>query len=276
MGTKAVVAAGLIGAAAGAGVAGFLLSGGPPPAELEAARAEARDLRGRLEAAEAKRPAAPPVKEAVLDERLASQEARIRTLEADLAAARKAAAPAAAPASAPAPAAPDAEKGARVKADQDERARREAAAAMEARKAQEDADQQRVAQEIEALKRKIADTSLTEDDRAAAVALLRGRRALDRAVAPAIAGLVRGSTSAVLRERVLRDLHGSKDPDFKQLFVDLLRSDPEESVRERAARDIDDYLDDPAVRQALEAARDGDASEKVRARATRTLQSAAK
>ena len=78
------------------------------------------------------------------------------------------------------------------------------------------------------------------------------------------------------REWLLRDLHGTKDPDLKGLFLEAMRSDPDEKVRERAARDIDDYLDDPDVRQALERARDQDASEAVRRRAVRTLASTGK
>ncbi len=123
------------------------------------------------------------------------------------------------------------------------------------------------------LRRTVLDTSLPEADRAAALSKLRGiKGGIDREVVFAVIDLFRISRSLVVREGILRDVHGTRDPDLKQLFLDTLTRDPEATLRERAARDIDDYLDDPAVRQALESARDGDASETVRRAAERTLQ----
>jgi hypothetical protein len=90
----------------------------------------------------------------------------------------------------------------------------------------------------------------------------------------AVRDFFRGTTDAATRETILRDLHNVKDeaalPEVRRLFIEGLR-DPDEKVRDRAARDADTYASDPEVRLALEHARDSDESKGVRKKAAATL-----
>lgn len=262
MGTKAAVAAGVAGAVAGAllgGAAAVRLVEVPPPAGTEEARADVRELRARLEALESAHGGGAGGGAAG-----AAAEERIAALEAALAEVRSRPAASAPAAPVPAP------------SEEEARRREEAAArgvaAMEKAKAVMGELKKRDAETLAELRRKVLDRSLGESERAAALMRLRGwPGGIDREVVVAVLDLFRVA-HPFIREGLLRDLHGTKDPDVKQAMLDALRSDPDEKVRERAAKDIDDYLDDPEVVRALEAARDGDASTIVRLRAAATLE----
>ena len=272
MATKATAGVAVLGALAGAvagGVAVGTMSGGASEEAVEAARAEVRVLRGRLEALEGSAPAAGPASASAAgagpagEERLAAQERRIAALEEAVRPGSGGARTASAP--------EKADAGAADRDDADD----QKAAAM--RKAAEEADRAKVEATLalgkEEARRLFLDRSKTEEERMVALGRLRSLRGVDREVITEACALFRASTKPGIREWMLRDLHGTKDPDLKALFLEAMRSDPDEKVRERAARDVDDYLDDPEVRQALEQVRDQDASESVRRRAVRTLAS---
>jgi hypothetical protein len=264
MATKATVAAGVLGALAGSVVGGVAAGGLAAPAPAigdEAARAEVAELRGRLDDLESARSdaaAAPP------EERFAVQERRIRELESAVEEVRRTAAVLPGPGRA----GPEGEGSpARAAGPADPAA---AAAEAEARKA---ADAEALAAMAEKARRAFLDRTLPDGKRLEALTRLRGLRGIDREVIAGAVEFFRSSSSAESRGDLLRDLHGTKDDDLKALFLEALRSDPDEKVRVRAADDIDDYLEDPAVRRALEIARDQDASASVRDRAARTLAS---
>ena len=259
MGTKAAVAVGLAGAAAGA-IVGSLLIPGEVPAET---RAEAATLRERVVELEAAA-AAPAAKGAFEEARIAEKERRIAELEAALAEARRAS---------PVPAAPPPATGARavesLPAGEDRR--RAVIAELErVKKALEDEKAAFDGPTKEEARRVFLDPSLSEEERATALSRLRTLKGIDRELAMAVATMFRSSRKAGIREWLLRDVHGTKDPELKRLFLDALR-DPEPKERERPGRAIDDYLDDPSVVAALEGLRDGDPVEEVRRRAIRTL-----
>jgi RNA polymerase sigma-70 factor (ECF subfamily) len=262
----AVVAAAILGGVAGGISTGIVLGGGEGP-DAAAARAEVLALRGRIERMEARPGGTDGRAGAVPDERLAAQDRRIAALEVE--AARRS------------------EGRLTVEVAGVADAARESAEALDrARKQKETADaafrERREAEAneketIEQLRRRFQDRSLGDEDRTVALTKLRMvKDGINRDVVLAACDYFRSCASPGFREVILRDLHKTRDPDLKQLFLEALRSDPTEWVRERAARDIDDYLDDPAVVQALELARDGDASAKVRGSAGKTLEDRAK
>jgi RNA polymerase sigma-70 factor (ECF subfamily) len=271
MGTKAAAGAAVIGALAGAvagGVAVGTVAGGASEESIEAARAEVRVLRGRIEAIEgtatAPGGASPGGAATVVPasvERLEAQERRIAALEE-----------AVRPGSAGAARAPEA-AGAPAPASGDEEERRAAALRREAEALEMAKDEAAMALGKEEARRLFLDRSKPDEERAVALGRLRSLRGMDREVIAEACAMFRASTKPGIREWLLRDFHGTKDPDLKAVFLEAMRSDPDEKVRERAARDVDDYLDDPEVRQALERVRDQDASESVRRRAVRTLAS---
>lgn len=273
MATKATAGVAVLGALAGAvagGVAVGTMSGGSPEAAVAEARAEVRELRGRLEAIEGSGAAAGAPSAAAAGEGPAGREERFEAQERRIAALEEAVRTGSGAASGPrdAGATDAAGRESRDAADR---------AVLDARKAAEEADKAK-AEAAAALgsaeaRKLFLDRSKTDEERVVALGRLRTLRGVDREVIAEACALFRASTKPGIREWLLRDLHGTKDPDLKALFVEAMRSDPDEKVRERAARDVDDYLDDPEVRQALERARDQDASESVRRRAVRTLAS---
>ncbi|MFN0059673.1 MAG: HEAT repeat domain-containing protein [Planctomycetota bacterium] len=79
------------------------------------------------------------------------------------------------------------------------------------------------------------------------------------------------SDNAEMRAFIVRNLHGVKVSDIKGPLIGLLRSDADARVREEAAETLDDYLDDPLVKSALERAATDDADGAVRRQAAAAL-----
>jgi len=266
MAGKATVGAAVLGALAGAvagGVAVGTVSGGAPGAELEAARAEVAALRGRVETLEAARPSSSAPASAAA-ERIESQERRIRALE------EAAAAP---PPRDDRETEPSGEAARRKEIEErlQELARRtdEAARRLAEAKRGEAAGERAPGKDDP--RQVFLDRSKSEDERVAALTRVRDARGIDRAIVDAAVELFRASGRPESRERILRDLHGTRDAEVRRLFLEALRSDADEGVRVRAAGDIDTFAEEAEVRTALDAARLGDASEKVRKAALETL-----
>ncbi len=269
MGTKMVLAAGVLGAAAGTlvtGLAAGTLGGGaaPPGADAEA-RAEVAALRARLDEVES-RAAAAPGGEAPAPSgrspREAALEERVRSLEARLAAGGGGEAGAGAPAG---PA--------------DREVLRRAEEAMERGKAafaDRAAAEAKLAEGVEEMRRKVCDASLPVQERTAALTGLRFRPGgIDEPVLAAAIELYGSGIQPGFREVILRDLHRREDDRLRRLYIGALQDDPEPRVRRRAAEDIDTWKEDPEVRLALERARDGDADEEVRKIAATTIRNPA-
>ena len=253
----AVVAAAIVGGMAG-GLAVQPSAPGPDPVP------EMATLRARLDALEARPSAAPAATTALAEERFEAIQARITRLEERP---PVAVAPAVAPVPPTESAIERAERDRKAKdgADAIEAAR---AANLDARKAKEALDTK-----VADLRAKLLDRSLADADRLDALSKLRFLPGgVDAPVASGVCSWFREASAAGTRDTILREIHNTKFPEFQALFLDALRSDADETVRQRAAGDIDVYLDDAAVVQALEAARDGDASESVRKKAARTLE----
>ncbi len=277
MASKATVVAGVAGAivATGAVLGVEALSPAASTRDLEEARAEVRELRGRLEAVESRpapqAPASPPLPapapgpDPAVRDRLASQDRRIAALEKSLADVKERAA------AGPGDAARDGETAAQ-REEREARAREGREQLERAKRAVEELESQ-----VAALRKRALDRSLAESDRLVALGKLRFLpKGIDREVVAGMIAFFRESTEPATRDAILRELHGTKDPELKALFLDALRTDEDEKVRERAARDIDTWLDDREVRTALQDARDSDASPRVRQAAGRTLQSKVK
>jgi RNA polymerase sigma-70 factor (ECF subfamily) len=245
MGAKLTIAA----AAAGAVIGSLVTVQFARPAatadggQAAAVAADVRELARRVGAVETRaQQAAPTAAPARADARGRAQDERIAALEATVADLQKRATAAPEAASPP------------------------AARPADAPKADETA---------ESLRRIVVDTTQTESKRLEAFAKLRGMPSgFTPEVILAVRDIFRATAFAETRDAILRDLHNVKDetllPEVRALFVAGLH-DPDEKVRERAARDADAFASDAAVRQALETARDGDTSELVRARAARSL-----
>ncbi len=93
----------------------------------------------------------------------------------------------------------------------------------------------------------------------------------DEGVVAAMAVLLPRVPEAPLRAALLRHLRGSGCRSHLTALVEALRADGAVAVRVEAALCLGDLLDDPMVRSALEAARDGDADTSVREAAAGVL-----
>jgi RNA polymerase sigma-70 factor (ECF subfamily) len=263
VGTKMVVAAGVLGAAAGTLVTGFaagtLGGGGAAPVGEAEARAEVAALRARLEAIESRAAAVPGGEDpapAGRSSREGALEDRVRSIEARLAAGGGPSTIVEVP-----------------DLRGDEEARRRALEAMEKGRialAEQAAADARRAEGAEEMRRKVCDTTLPVQDRTAALTGLRFvRDGINEPVLAAAIELFGSGIEPGFREVILRDLHKIPDERLKRLYLDALAGDPEPRVRRRAAEDIDTWKEDPEVRLALERARDGDVDEEVRKIAAR-------
>jgi len=119
------------------------------------------------------------------------------------------------------------------------------------------------------------DTSRSEAERLEALSRLyspmNGRRgiengseALSNAVVVAAAEMALYSENASVRANVWRQMLGVGDPYLIQPLLHSLSNDPDEDVREEAAKALRDFLDAPEVKGALEYAWNYDISETVR------------
>lgn len=273
VGTKVVVAAATAGAVVGGLVAG--VTWGPPPgdsgtvgvgaASAPVSRSEHELLGRRLAALEARAGADAArgdegTGDSTIEGRLAAGEERLAAIEAALA--ERAAGTAVREATPEEEAALEAAREA-LRSGEDALAIRRLADQEQGRKVQE-------------LRRIVADSSKPELERTKALTTLRFLPdGIDDEVVTAVVGMFRDTTSPGVRVVLIRDLHGRADPVLRELCLDALRRDESEFVRERAARDLDTWREEPSVRTALEAARDGDASERVRTQARRTLEGGA-
>ena len=263
MGTKATVVAAVAGAVIGTVITAQRAGVAAPPVaapDVVAAATEVSDLRRRVEAVESRAGQAAASATRAVESRMRSQDERIASLEATLRSVESGA-------TGTMPARTNATEQADPAA---QRAEGDAAGAKR-RTADEVADDL-----LLKLRRTVADTSQSEATRLEALtALRRMPSGFDRGVVLALTDLFRTSTFADTRDRILRDLHNAKAPDaaadLRQLYLEGLR-DADEEVRERAAEDIDTFVSEPEVRQALESVAASDPSKGVRKRAALTLE----
>ncbi|MCA8965347.1 MAG: hypothetical protein KDC48_10680 [Planctomycetes bacterium] len=119
----------------------------------------------------------------------------------------------------------------------------------------------------------ILDPAATDEARIGAWRELRGLPdSYDDGVVAVMTQLGLSSADEKTRADVWRQAHGrSTHPALGVAMVQALQSDAAASAREEAAETLEYYLDAPGVRQALEIAAQGDADEKVRRQASRTL-----
>jgi hypothetical protein len=117
------------------------------------------------------------------------------------------------------------------------------------------------------------DPARTEEERLEALRELRGRGPGARSgpAAQAAIQLVQTSTEPRTRTDVWRQMHGAKDPALVPALINSLQTDPDTSVREKAAETLDDYVDRPEVHSALRTASEKDADDKVRGTAARAM-----
>ena len=110
------------------------------------------------------------------------------------------------------------------------------------------------------------DVTLREKDRISALAGLH--YAFDDlrsgAVAAAAVELAANSDNERTRGQVWRYLQGTKDPYLVQPLLDALAYDSSQYVRREAATTLEDYIEEPGVRDALATAMENDDSKNVR------------
>jgi HEAT repeat protein len=112
----------------------------------------------------------------------------------------------------------------------------------------------------------VTDTSLPDDERVTALASLRGAQGTvqqDFVIQSAIA-IATNSDNANVRGRVWQQLAGTDNPVVVPPLLSALGNDTAEFPRREAATALAEFTDDASVRQALESAREGDPSERVR------------
>ena len=100
---------------------------------------------------------------------------------------------------------------------------------------------------------------------------IRGPNELSGEEVVAIMGLARTTGSRRVRTEALRLLHGVDDPDLVEPFLIALANDSYERVRDVAAANLAEFLDEAGVREALEEALVNDPSPLVRRTAGESL-----
>jgi hypothetical protein len=121
------------------------------------------------------------------------------------------------------------------------------------------------------------DPRASEKDKLAALRSLRGSRlddgqdAISHEVILAMIDMAEHSADESVRDAVFRDLHREADQSLRDSMLRALSSDPSALVRSRAATDIDTFLPDALVVNALQRAADSDPDSKVREEAAKTL-----
>jgi hypothetical protein len=125
-------------------------------------------------------------------------------------------------------------------------------------------------------RRHATDLSASEENRLAALKMLRGQKwngqdARSGDVLLSMIDLAEHSASAANRLDAYRNLHGVNDPQLRDSMLRALAGDPDPRVREKVAQDIDTFLPDVGVENGLRQAADGDSDAGVRAQAVKTL-----
>ena len=124
----------------------------------------------------------------------------------------------------------------------------------------------------EIYKKRLFDTSQKDQLRAQSLYALRtqGAHKADDVVDAGLA-LLAQSKEPPARTLVLRALQGADNPRIVQPVLTILATDSNDTMRYEAAGTLGDYVEQPAVKAALEAAAANDASERVRRRAQAAL-----
>jgi hypothetical protein len=120
------------------------------------------------------------------------------------------------------------------------------------------------------------DPTAAAEQKLAALKTLRGqqvdgRDARSHDVVVSMLDLADRSADEGTRVDVYRNLHGTPDPALRDAMLRALASDPSTKVREKVAEDIDTFLADPAVLNALRQVANGDSDDAVRGAALKTL-----
>ena len=112
----------------------------------------------------------------------------------------------------------------------------------------------------------VLDTSLSDSERLDALKRLRygGVEVRSGAVVIAAVQIAMSSGESRVRAGVWREMAGVDDSYLVQPLLHSLANDADEGVRRVAAETLRGFLDEPGVREALDYARDYDASERVR------------
>lgn len=125
---------------------------------------------------------------------------------------------------------------------------------------------------VEMQKKRLMDPAQPERARASALGMLRsqGANKADDVVEAGLA-LLEGATEPNIRALILRNLRGAENARVIPSLLGLLKSDPDEDVRDEAARTVGEYKAQAEVRTALEQAASQDASAKVKRTASAAL-----
>lgn len=125
---------------------------------------------------------------------------------------------------------------------------------------------------IESQKKRLMDTTISDQQRAAALGTLRlyGAHKTDDVVDAALA-LLASAQEARIRAVILRNLRGADNAKVPPVLIRSLSSDPDEDVRTDAAQTLGEYLGQAEVKSALQQAAVNDPSDKVRHRAETAL-----
>jgi hypothetical protein len=130
--------------------------------------------------------------------------------------------------------------------------------------------------DLAAARRSATDLLATEESRLAALRVLRGQKwngqdARSGDVLLSMIDLAEHSENEGNRLDAYRNLHGVNDPHLRDSMLRALAGDPSSKVREKVAQDLDTFLPDVGVENALRQAADGDPDAGVRAQALKTL-----
>ncbi len=116
------------------------------------------------------------------------------------------------------------------------------------------------------------DRSVPPETRIQSLGVLRARGGRTREVVLEMIELIRDPGLAPrLRADVIRNLSHLDLEELKQPLLDILLSDADPGTRSEAVETLEPFYGDPAVRKAVENARDNDASPEVREEAARRL-----
>jgi len=127
-------------------------------------------------------------------------------------------------------------------------------------------------QAIDVQKKRLMDTTKSDQERAAALGTLRlyaGHKTDD--VVDAALALLASAKEARIRAVILRNLRGADNAKLPPVLIRILSSDPDEDVRTDAAQTLSDYVGQAEVKTALQQAAANDPSDKVRKRAETAL-----
>lgn len=125
---------------------------------------------------------------------------------------------------------------------------------------------------VEMQKKRLMDATQPERTRAAALGMLRsqGANKADDIVEAGL-GLLAAATEPNIKALILRGLRGAENTRVVSPVLALLKGDPDEDVRDEAARTVGEYKAQAEVKSALEVAASQDASAKVKRTASAAL-----